>query len=230
MNKRPLISICALFICSLAVSASAAELDLTNKEQRQSYAIGINFGENLKRQGIEIEPESFLVGVKDVLTGAKKKLTEAELTQVINELSQELRAKQTTQISEQGEENQAKGEAYLAKNKTKEGVKVTASGLQYKAIIMGDGPKPKLTDTVKVHYEGTLINGKEIDSSYKRQNPATFQLTGVIKGWTEVLQLMPVGSKFEVAIPGALAYGENAPPAIGPNQVLLFQIELLSIE
>ena len=230
MNKRPLISICALFICSLAVSASAAELDLTNKEQRQSYAIGINFGENLKRQGIEIEPESFLVGVKDVLTGGKKKLTEAELTQVINELSQELRAKQTTQISEQGEENQAKGEAYLAKNKTKEGVKVTASGLQYKAIIMGDGPKPKLTDTVKVHYEGTLINGKEIDSSYKRQNPATFQLTGVIKGWTEVLQLMPVGSKFEVAIPGALAYGENAPPAIGPNQVLLFQIELLSIE
>ncbi len=230
MNKRPLISICALFICSLAVSASAAELDLTNKEQRQSYAIGINFGENLKRQGIEIEPESFLVGVKDVLTGGKKKLTEAELTQVINELSQELRAKQTTQISEQGEENQAKGEAYLAKNKTKEGVKVTASGLQYKAIVMGDGPKPKLTDTVKVHYEGTLINGKEIDSSYKRQNPATFQLTGVIKGWTEVLQLMPVGSKFEVAIPGELAYGENAPPAIGPNQVLLFQIELLSIE
>jgi FKBP-type peptidyl-prolyl cis-trans isomerase len=206
--------------------------ELKTQKDKASYAIGASIGRSLQRDGIDIDSNFLLRGLNDQLTGGKSLLTEDETKAVLTTVQQEARAKKEAEAKALGEANQKEGDAYLADNKTKEGVVTLPSGVQYKVEKQGEGPKPAATDTVECNYRGTLINGKEFDSSYKRGKPATFPVGGVIKGWTEVLQLMPVGSKYQVVIPGSLAYGPRPPNGsdIGPNATLLFEIELLSIK
>jgi FKBP-type peptidyl-prolyl cis-trans isomerase len=170
-------------------------------------------------------------GLKDELAGGKLLLTDDEAKAAIATVQKDAREKQEAKMKLAGEENKKQGEAFLAANKSKEGVVTLPSGLQYKIEKQGDGPKPLATDTVECNYRGTLIDGKEFDSSYKRGTPASFPVGGVIKGWTEILQLMPVGSKYQVFIPAELAYGARGAGAdIGPNSTLIFEVELLSIK
>lgn len=214
--------------------AGAAKTDaggvLKDQKDKVSYGYGMQIGSNLKRQGIEINADLLAAGLKAALAGDKTLITEEEAREAMMAMQKEMQAKRMEKQKTEGEENKKKGEQFLAENKKKEGVKTTASGLQYQVMTMGTGPKPKAEDTVSTHYRGTLIDGTEFDSSYKRGEPAKFPLNGVIKGWTEALQLMPVGSKWKLFIPGDLAYGPGGRPGIPPNATLLFDIELLGIE
>lgn len=211
-------------------SPSPADSAFKTEKDKVSYAIGKQVADNLTRQSLDVDPDVLMKGLKDELAG-KSLMTDAEAHTTMSQLFAELRAKQEEKMKEAGEANKKEGEAFLAANKSKEGVVTTPSGLQYKVIKQGTGPKPTTSDTVVCNYRGTLINGKEFDSSYKRGEPATFPVGGVIKGWTEALQLMPVGSKYELYIPSELAYGERgAGPDIGPNTTLIFEVELLSIQ
>ncbi len=194
-----------------------------------SYSIGTDIGKNFKQQDIEINIDALAKGLADAFADGDLELTDVQSAQILNKFQQVMREKMQAKNDAEATENAKKGEEFLAENKKKDGVKVTASGLQYKVIKQGNGPKPKLTDKVKVNYRGTLIDGTEFDSSYKRGEPAQFPLNGVIKGWTEGLQLMPVGSKYEFYIPAELAYGARGPQTIGPNQTLIFEVELLDI-
>jgi FKBP-type peptidyl-prolyl cis-trans isomerase FklB len=205
-------------------SASAANLkDLKDKV---SYSIGLNIGFNFKKQGVDLNPDALLAGVKDSLAN-KPALTENEVRDTMTAFSKELSDKQ----KQAGDKNKADGEKFLADNKKKDGVKTTASGLEYKVIKEGSGPSPTATDTVTVNYRGTLIDGTEFDSSYKRGEPATFPVGGVIKGWTEALQMMKKGAKYQLWIPSNLAYGPNgAGGEIGPNSTLIFEVELVDIK
>jgi FKBP-type peptidyl-prolyl cis-trans isomerase len=211
-------------------SPSAADSSLKTEKDKVSYAIGKQVATNIMRQSLDVDPDVLMKGLKDELAG-KSLMTDAEAHTTMTQLFAELRAKQEEKMKEAGEANKKEGAAFLAANKSKEGVVTTSSGLQYKVIKQGTGPKPTSSDTVVCNYRGTLIDGKEFDSSYKRGQPATFPVSGVIKGWTEALQLMPVGSKYELYIPSELAYGERgAGPDIGPNTTLIFEVELLSIQ
>jgi FKBP-type peptidyl-prolyl cis-trans isomerase FklB len=206
---------------------------LTTQKQKNSYALGMNVGTGMRKQGLneKVDPAIVARGLRDALSGSKTAMTEDEMKTTIQALANEIRSAQETKAKEAGAANRKEGEAFLAANKSKEGVKTTADGLQYKIITEGNGPKPTANDTVTVNYRGTLINGKEFDSSYKRGQPATFPVGGVIKGWTEALQLMPVGSKWQLFIPADLAYGDNPRPGgdIAPGDTLIFEVELLSI-
>ncbi len=188
-----------------------------------SYAIGMDIGNSFKKQSLDLNLAVLMQGVKDVLAGKTPAMSEDEVNAVMMEFQTQMRQKASARGSKESEE-------FLSKNKQKAGVVTLPSGLQYKVVTAGTGAKPKLTDSVSVHYQGTLIGGKEFDSSYKRGEPANFPLQGVIAGWTEILQLMPVGSKWEVYIPSALAYGERGNSGIPPNSTLIFTIELLNIE
>jgi FKBP-type peptidyl-prolyl cis-trans isomerase FklB len=215
-----------------AASPSPSPTDSTLKTQKDkvSYAIGMQVANSISRQSLDIDPDVLLKGLKDEMAG-KSLMTDAEAHTTMTQVFAELRAKQEEKMKQAGEVNKKTGEDFLAANKSKPGVVTTASGLQYKVITQGTGPKPTASDTVICNYKGTLIDGKEFDSSYKRGQPATFPVSGVIKGWTEALQLMPVGSKYELYIPSDLAYGERGAGAdIGPNTTLIFQVELLSIQ
>ncbi len=217
----------------LLAGATAAQDASSLKDQKEkiSYALGMDLASQLKRQSVEIDPAIFNQGLKDALSGGKMLMTEQEARATITELQNQLRAKQAEMAKVQADKNMKEGEAFLAANKTKEGVVTLPSGLQYKILTAGAGTKPTLDDTVVCNYRGTLINGTEFDSSYKRNQPATFPVKGVIKGWTEALQLMPVGSKWQLFIPSSLAYGERgAGGDIGPNATLIFEVELLSIK
>ena len=191
----------------------------------------MNVGTNLKKQSVEVDPAIVVKGMQDAIAGNKPLLTEEETRAVLMQLQEEARQKQAAKAQEVGGTNKTEGEAFLAANKTKEGVITTPSGLQYKILKAGTGPKPTAADTVVCNYRGTLLNGSEFDSSYKRGQPLTFPVNGVIKGWTEALQLMPVGSKWQLFIPAQLAYGERGAGAdIGPNATLIFEVELVSIQ
>ena len=205
---------------------------LTTNKQKASYAIGMNWGTGLHRQGIDVDSAALIQGMKDALAGGKTLLTEDEARSALMQLQKDMQEKQQAKAAQEGEANKKEGDAFLAANKTKEGVVVLPSGLQYKILTPGTGPKPTATDSVVCNYKGTLINGTEFDSSYKRGEPATFPVTGVIKGWTEALQLMPVGSKWQLFIPPDLAYGARGTPGgpIGPNATLIFEVELISIK
>lgn len=199
-------------------------------KEKQSYALGMNIGDTLKRQSIDVDQAIFQQGIKDAIAG-KTQMSEEEASSVLMQLQQEVRAKAEEKQKQLASSNKAEGDAFLAANKAKEGVVTLPDGLQYKILTPGTGPKPAVTDTVTVNYKGTLISGKEFDSSYKRGQPATFPVGGVIKGWTEALQLMPVGSKWQLWIPATLAYGEQQRgPDISPNSTLIFEVELLSIQ
>jgi FKBP-type peptidyl-prolyl cis-trans isomerase FklB len=200
-------------------------------KERQSYAVGMNIGESLHRQPVDLDSNSLIPGLKDSMAGGKTLMTDDEAKATLTELGQQVRAKQEEKVKQAAETNKKEGEAFLAANKTKPGVVTTPSGLQYKILKEGTGPKPTAADKVVCNYRGTLINGTEFDSSYKRGQPATFPVGQVIKGWTEALQLMPVGSKWQLFIPPDLAYGERgAGNDIGPDSTLIFEVELLSIE
>ena len=217
----------------LLVSQVGAEEKPVLKEQKDkiSYSIGMNIGNNLKKQAIDVNPDALVSGIKDALSGGKALMTEQEVNDTLMAFQKEMASKQTERLKELGEKNKKEGEAFLAENKKKEGVITLPSGLQYKVIKEGTGETPKLTDTVTTNYRGTLIDGTEFDSSYRREQPATFPVKGVIAGWTEALQLMKVGSKWQVFIPSNLAYGERgAGRDIGPNTTLIFEVELLSIK
>ena len=205
---------------------------LTSTKQKASYAIGMNWGTGLHRQGIDVDSAALIQGMKDALGGGKTLLTEDEARSALMQLQKEMQEKQQAKAAAEGEANKKEGDAFLAANKSKEGVVTLPSGLQYKILTPGTGPKPTASDSVVCNYKGTLINGTEFDSSYKRGEPATFPVTGVIKGWTEALQLMPVGSKWQLFIPSDLAYGPRGTPGgpIGPNATLIFEVELVSIK
>ncbi len=203
--------------------------ELQTQKDKFSYALGMNIGTNLHRQSVPFDSDLFMRGLKDALAGGQTLLTEDEARAAIMEVQNEMRKQQQEKMQAQGEANKKEGEAFLAANKAKEGVVTLPSGLQYKILQAGTGPKPTTADSVTVNYRGTLVSGTEFDSSYKRGQPATFPVTGVIKGWTEALQLMPVGSKWQLFIPSDLAYGERGPGEIGPNSTLIFEVELLKI-
>jgi FKBP-type peptidyl-prolyl cis-trans isomerase len=210
---------------------AADKIELKDQKDKVSYSLGLNLGTSWKQRGIEVDVDLVALGVKDALAGTNTLLAPKEVQEVLMAFQKELMAKQEERFKALGEKNKREGEAFLAENKKKEGVKTLPSGLQYKIITEGSGPIPKATDTVKTQYRGTLIDNTEFDSSYKRGQPATFAVGGVIKGWTEALQLMKVGSKWQLFVPANLAYGERgAGRDIGPNATLIFEIELLAIE
>jgi len=202
---------------------------LKTEMDKVSYIIGTQIARNFKSQDIEVNLDMLLLGLKDGLAGKELLLTQDEIQQIYSNFQQQMMAKMTAKRTKEAAENIAKGKAFLEQNKAKEGVKVLPSGLQYKVITEGTGKTPTADDTVKTHYQGTLLDGTEFDSSYKRNQPAEFPVKGVIKGWTEALQLMKEGAKWELYIPADLAYGERGRPGIPPNAVLIFQIELLEI-
>jgi FKBP-type peptidyl-prolyl cis-trans isomerase FklB len=203
--------------------------DLKDPKQRASYSIGADIGNNFKRQEIEVDPKALAAGITDALAG-KTVLTEAEMKTVLNDFRKDLMAKMEAKQKVSGEKNVKEGEAFLAANGKKEGVKTTSSGLQYKVLKSGTGATPKPTDSVKVHYHGTLLDGTVFDSSVDRGDPVTFGVGDVIPGWTEALQLMKVGDKWQLFIPSKLAYGDkSAGPKITPNSTLIFDVELLAI-
>jgi FKBP-type peptidyl-prolyl cis-trans isomerase len=202
---------------------------LKSQKDKTSYALGLIEGKNIKQLPADIDPDLFTKGFKDAYSGTKPLLSEEEMRTVLTAFQKEITAKQIEKMKLLGDKNKKEGEAFLAENRKKKGVKILPSGLQYKVIKEGSGKKPKATDKVTTHYQGTLIDGTEFDSSYKRGEPANFPVNGVIPGWTEALQLMKVGSKWQLFVPAKLAYGERGTPLIGPNAVLIFTIELLSI-
>lgn len=218
--------------CCAAALAAETNVKLENNKDKASYAIGMDIGRSFKKQQLELNLDAVTQGVRDAYSGKKELLlTDEETKEVMETFKREFMAKRETSMKEAAVKNKEEGEKFLAANKSKEGVKTTASGLQYKVLKEGTGPKPKASDTVRTHYRGTLIDGTEFDSSFKRNEPATFPLNGVIPAWTEALQLMPVGSKWQLFAPSELAYGERgAGQDIGPNSTLIFEVELLSIE
>jgi FKBP-type peptidyl-prolyl cis-trans isomerase FklB len=210
---------------------SATTLTLTTQKQKASYALGMSIGKDLLRKGVSgsVDPAITARGLKDTLAGSKPLLTEDDEKAALKQLSAEVGAKQQAMAHEAGATARKAGEAFLAENKSKEGVVTLPSGMQYKIITAGTGPKPTASDTVSCNYRGTLLNGQEFDSSYKRGQPISFPVSGVIKGWTEALQLMPVGSKWQLFIPADLAYGDRGNGGIGPGETLIFEVELISI-
>lgn len=221
-----------LGVMLLAAPANAAEIkELKTEKDKISYGIGVGTAKNLKRQGIEVNTDVVVKGLQDELGGAKLLMTEAELQATMGQFQKELRQKLIDAKKKEAAENQKEGTAFLAENKKKKGVVTRPSGLQYKILHAGKGKKPQEADTVEVNYRGTLINGTEFDSSYRRHQPATLKVKEIITGWREALTLMPVGSKWQLFIPPQLAYGERgAGGEIGPDATLIFEVELLAIK
>jgi len=212
-------------------AAKGQPLTLKTQKEKTSYALGMNIGSGLRKQPIDIDPVIVARGLRDALSNGKMLLTEDEERAVLTQLQSDVRTKQQALAQQAGQANKQLGLAFLEANKAKGGVVVLPDGLQYKVLQEGTGPKPVATDQVVCNYRGTLLDGTEFDSSYKRGQPATFPVSGVIKGWTEALQLMPVGSKWQLFVPAELAYGEQgAGGQIGPNATLIFEVELLSIK
>lgn len=200
-------------------------------EEKAGYIIGLNLGNNLRQQEIPVTADQIIKGLRDGLGKAPAQLSDEEIQTTMQSFQQQMMAKQQEKQKVVGEKNKKEGDEFLAANKTKPGVKTTASGLQYQVVQEGSGPTPKPTDKVTVNYKGTLLDGKVFDSSYDRGQPVTFAVNQVIPGWVEALQLMKAGSKYKLFIPSSLAYGESgAGGDIGPNSVLQFEVELLKIE
>jgi FKBP-type peptidyl-prolyl cis-trans isomerase FklB len=216
-------------LASCAATAQDAP-ELKTDKDKFSYALGMNFGESFRKQGLEVDPAVFAKALAESFSGGKTAMTEQQMQTLLATAAQEIRKKQAAQQAEKGVAAQKEGEVFLAANKTKDGVVTLPSGLQYKILKAGTGEKPTLDDTVICNYKGTLINGTEFDASEKHGGPATFPVKGVIAGWTEALQLMPAGSKWQLFVPSNLAYGAQGPGDIGPNATLIFEVELVSIQ
>ncbi len=211
-------------------AASATPVLVTDKE-KASYSVGVDIGRNLKQQDIGLDPAAAARGLRDILSSQKLLLTDQEITDSLQTFRQSMMTKMQEKMKVAAAKNKMEGDQYLAENKAKPGVITLPSGLQYKEIVAGTGSSPKATDTVETNYRGTLISGSEFDSSAKNGGPVSFPVNRVIPGWTEALQLMKVGSKWQLFIPAELAYGMNSPgPEIPPNSTLVFEIELLAIK
>ena len=221
-------------LCFLLLTSSAVAQEnfvLKSEKEKISYSIGAEIGTTLKKQALDIEPEVLVKAIKDVLAGGKMLMTEEEVIETLTSFKKDFIAKKQELEKQLGEKNKKEGSSFLAENQKKEGVKTLPSGLQYKVIKSGSGKKPKLDDTVTTHYRGSLIDGTEFDSSYRRGKPVTFPVNQVIPGWTEALQLMEEGAKWELFVPSNLAYGEKgAGNEIGPNATLIFEVELISVQ
>jgi len=219
-----------LLLGLLLISSPAFSAKPETEAQKLGYIIGMDIGASLKQQGSEIDLETLFQAIRTTYTGGTPELTQEEAASIREAYIAKKRAAAEAERQSLASSNAAEGDKFLLENRSKEGVVVADSGLQYKVIEMGDGPKPKATDTVTVHYRGSLLDGTEFDSSYARGEPISFELDKVIPGWTEGVQLMPVGSKFMFYIPPNLAYGAAGGGPIGPNATLVFQVELLGIE
>jgi FKBP-type peptidyl-prolyl cis-trans isomerase len=218
-------------LTAMEMRADETNSPFKNDLQKASYAIGANFGARWKMQGVEVDYDAYLKGLKDAMEGGKVLLTEGEIRDVLNNYQQELAAKQQQKRLQVAEKNKKDGEAFLAANKQKPGIVTTPTGLQYKILEGGNGESPKPEDNVSVHYRGTLIDGTEFDSSANNGGVASFRVDGVIRGWTEALSQMKPGAKWQLFIPSDLAYGESGrPPRIEPNATLIFEIELVSVQ
>ena len=224
--------IAGLGILVLAAQVSAGEPPaLKTQKEKISYGIGVDMSRNFKKQGVEYDLKTLMRGFQDESSGKKLLMSEEEMRSTLNAYQTELLQKRVQALRVAAEQNKKAGDAFLAENKTKEGVVTLPSGLQYKILKAGDGKKPTESDTVECNYRGTLINGTEFDNSARTGKPATFKVAGLITGWTEALQLMPVGSKWQLVIPPQLAYGDGgAGSVIGPNATLIFELELLAIK
>jgi len=233
--KRILCVFLAVFLATIGCSAEekkaeVKKAELSSPKDKVSYGIGMNIGRNFSRQEFDVNPDILAQGIKDVISGGPTLMTEEEAQTTLMNFQQEMAAKHQAKMTELAEKNKTAGEAFMAENAGKEGVVTLPSGLQYKVLVEGTGKIPGEDDMVTVNYKGTLLDGKEFDSSFKRGEPATFPVRGVIPGWTEALQLMKEGSKWQIFIPPALAYGErSAGPDITPNSCLIFEVELISI-
>lgn len=228
----------ALLVLSLSAATSGSGAlaapkkvsDLKNEKDKVSYILGHQIGNNLREGGAEVSSDAFLLGMQEALGGKASGINEEETRKIMTAFQKGMEDKRQAKAAEAGDKNTKEGKAFLAENGKKPGIVTLPSGLQYKVVKEGTGPMPKASDTVTTHYKGTLISGKEFDSSYKRGEPASFPVNGVIKGWTEALQLMKTGSKWQLFVPSELAYGaRGAGPDIGPNATLIFDVELLSI-
>lgn len=216
---------------SMAFAADAPKPEVSSEMQQVSYSIGVDLGRNMKKQGFDMNVASLSKGIQDGFSGQQTLLTDEKMKEVLMKFQKDFVAKKNAELAQLGQTNLEKGQKFLADNKSKPGVVTLASGLQYKIITPGTGQKPVATDSVTVDYTGRLIDGKVFDSSEKQGKPITFKVDQVIPGWTEVLQLMPVGSTWEVYIPANLAYGAQAVgPMIGPNETLIFNIHLISVQ
>jgi FKBP-type peptidyl-prolyl cis-trans isomerase len=219
-----------LFACSVHAQDAAAPAIKTQKE-KLSYAVGMEMGKGVKAQGLDIDMNLFVAGLKDAITGAKPQMSEADLNAVISGLQEEIRQKQMQMMEQAAVDNKKQGEAFLAENTKKDGVVTLPSGLQYKILTTGQGKKPAETDTVLCNYTGKFVDGTEFDSSTEAKKPVPIEIKGIIPGMKEALMLMPVGSKWQIVIPSNLAYGDHgAANVIGPNATLVFEIELVAIQ
>lgn len=229
MTKAILIAILCLGVASCQQNSQDAPKLKTLKDSA-SYSIGISIGKNMKKQDVDVDPAILASGLRDAIGDKKAILSDEDIQKVMNSFQADIMKKQQEKAVASSGDNKKKGVAFLEENKKKEGVKVTASGLQYKVLKTGTGKQPVATSTVKTHYKGTLIDGKEFDSSYKRNEPAEFPVSNVIKGWTEALQLMHEGDKWELYVPSELAYGDQGAGAdIPPGSTLIFEVELISV-
>lgn len=228
--KTPLaISTFLLFGSIAAAAEPATRTELNTLRDKSSYSLGLSIGRNLKAQDFDIDIAKLAAGIADAVAG-NQQLTDEEINTTMEAFEKEHTQKQVARMKAAAEKNKQQGDAFLAENKKKRGVITTNSGLQYEIIKQGTGAKPGKSDVVTTHYKGELLDGTEFDSSHKRGQPATFPVDGVIPGWTEALQLMPVGSKWKLFVPAELGYGaQGAGPAIGPNATLVFEVELLGI-
>jgi len=230
INRIVVVLILGLFFANVQANA-ADEPILKTKKDKISYSVGVSVANSFKQQGVEVDPDVMIKGLKDVMAGSKLLLTEEEIKVTLNTYQEELRQKQAKVRDAAAEKNSKEGEAFLAANKKKKDVVTLPSGLQYKVLKTGEGRKPTDKDTVECHYRGTLISGTEFDSSYNSGKPLSFKVTGVIPGWTEALKLMNVGSKWQIFVPYQLAYGDRgAGNRIGPKETLIFEIELVAIK
>jgi len=218
-----------LVASSSPTTRPAPQAALMSEIDRTSYAIGVQIGVGLKSEGLEVSPALIAQAIADVLASKPLAMDEQEIIKITTKLQQDRVAKQQAELQQLAQKNLSEGQSFLAENATKEGIQVLPSGLQYKVLQEGSGNIPTAEDRVKTHYRGTLLSGQEFDSSYRRGQPVEFPVRGVIAGWTEALQLMKEGAKWQLFIPGKLAYGERGRPGIPPNSVLIFEIELLEI-
>jgi len=229
-TAMPLIAASLLFSSASVLAEDKPAAKFEDKQAKVSYALGVMFAQRIKNEFEDLNLEQFSNGLSSAYNGEPQILSDQEVGQVLNDYQREMQQKRIAEIQELSDKNKKEGEAFLAKNKEQEGVVTLESGLQYKVLTEGKGTQPGATDMVTVHYTGSLINGEVFDSSVERGQPAVFPVNGVIAGWTEALQLMPAGSKWQLFIPADLAYGPNGNRSIGPNETLLFDVELIKVE
>jgi FKBP-type peptidyl-prolyl cis-trans isomerase FklB len=221
-----LVSIGFLF----GVCSAAEKLELKDQKDKESYSLGYQFGQNMKAQGAELNLKVYTSGIEDALRGANPALSQEEIHKTISDLQKRIAAAQQKELKAMADKNLADAKIFMDENKKKGGVKTLPSGLQYKILAEGSGKTPKATDEVTVNYKGALVDGREFDNSYKRGAPANFRVDKVIRGWTEALQLMKEGSKWQLFIPPELAYGERGAGSVQPNSALIFEVELISVK